>query len=163
MNCFATRFAVWLITLAAYPIPVQLFPQSFAVEVLERIAFSAPPLAALPQERPRVDLTEHVLVYLENAERKEINPWLRDDYRIAWITTNWSDRGIPDWFLRDRSSAYVAATYQVLNCHPDQVWPNIVAARRRQLGNSYEQVWASSPKKPAKSVTLEEFARRKAA
>jgi hypothetical protein len=149
MNCLLTRFALWLLALVLFPLPVNLYARSFEVEVLERITF-----AALPQERP-LEMTERVLTYLESAEKKEIDPWLRDDIRIAWITTQWSQHGVPDWSWHRDSPPYVAATYQVLHCRPEQVWPRIEAQRKAQLGAMYAELWggaaSSSPRKPVQS------------
>jgi hypothetical protein len=158
MNCLATRFVLWLVTLALFPVPVTLLPRSFELEVLQCITFDA-----LPQERPLIDAeqewTERVLVYLESAEKKEIDPWLRDDYRIAWITAKWSQHGVPDWSWHRDSPPYVAATYQVLHCHPEEVWPRIVSQRKEKLGALYETVWSErKPMQRAKSA-----ARRSAA
>src|ERR1700688_3237260 len=158
MNCFAARLVLWLITLVVYPIPVTVLARSFEIEVLQRINLDAP--AREECQEPRcvdVYLAERVLVYLENAERKEIDPWLRDDYRIAWITTRWARDGVPDWSWHRDSSPHVAATYQVLRCHPDEVWPHIVAQRKAKLGPLYEKVWGAElpPKKP---VRAEKFA-----
>lgn len=158
MNFMLVRLVLWFVTLAIFPIPLPLLAQSFQVEVLQRIT-----LAALPQERPGVEWTERVLLQLEKAEKTEIDPWLRDDIRIAWITTHWSQHGIPSWSLHGYATPHVAATFQVLHCHPDQVWPHIVAAREAKLGKLYSQVWgvSSSPRKPVRSVGLAELERRK--
>jgi hypothetical protein len=147
MNFFLLRLAVWLLGLVLFPLPVNLYARSFEVEVLERITCDA-----LPQERP-LEWTERVLAHLEQTEKTEIDPWLRDDLRIAWITVSWSQRGIPEWSWRRDSSPHVAATYQVLRCHPDEVWPNIEARRKAQLGAMYAEIWGagSSPKKPVRS------------
>ena len=161
MNFLLVRLFIWLIALVAFPLPVTLLPHSFAVEVLQRIT-----LAALPQERASeqdgVSATEGVLLYLEKAEKNEIDPWLRDDIRIAWITALWAQRGVPSWSLHAYATPYVAATWQVLHCHPDEVWPRIVAQRREKLGHLHDKVWgvASSPRKPVQSVKLGESRRR---
>jgi hypothetical protein len=154
MNFLFVRLLVWVITLAVFPIPATLLPRSFQVEVLQCIS-----LDALPQERALVETeqerTERVLAYLENAGKKEIDPWLRDDIRIAWITAKWSQHGVPEWSWHRNSLPYVAATYQVLNCHPDEVWPRILAERKAKLGAAYEEVWGapSVPKKPVQRET----------
>jgi hypothetical protein len=113
------------------------------------------------------ELTERVLRHLAAAEAKESNPWLRDDLRISWITTKWAQSGVPDWSLHGDQPPYAAATWQVLHCRPDQVWPRIVASRKAKLGSEYA-LWydasdnlradvplptkaASSPKKPCAS------------
>ena len=156
MNFLPVRLLVWLVSLALFPIPVTLLPRSFQVEVLQCISLGAAP--ALHQERALVETereqTERVLAYLETAGKKEIDPWLRDDIRIAWITAKWSQHGVPEWSWRKDSPPYVAATYEVLNCHPDEVWPRIVAERKAKLGAAYEQAWGapSVPKKPVQRV-----------
>lgn len=171
MNFFLVRLAVWFVTLVAFPIPVTLVPHSFVIEVLQGINLDAPD--ARECEEPRcvyvdVNLAERVLARLEQAGEKEIDPWRRDDYRIAWITTAWAQSGVPDWFWRGPMPAHAAATYQVLDCHPDQVWPRIVAKRKEKLGREYSRQYdendrpifadivagsfvASSPKKPCAS------------
>lgn len=166
MKCPLVRLLVWFVALVIFPVPVTVVPWSFQVEVLQGIT-----LAALPQERTlglEREWTERVLVHLERAEKKEIDPWLRDDVRIAWITVGWSQRGVPESAWHRESSPHVAATYQVLHCLPDQVWPRIVAARKAKLGAEYDAYYdehgnwrvdpavralavASSPKKPCVS------------
>lgn len=165
-TCLLHRFAFWFVTLALFPFPVSvtLWPRSFEVEVLERITVATLPLS-LESERPGVERTDRILLYLEQAEKKEIDPWLRDDIRIAWITTRWSQHGIPSWSLHGYATPYVAATWQVLHCHPEQVWPRIVAQREAKLGALHEKVWgaASSPRKPVQSVRLRKTRRDSAA
>jgi hypothetical protein len=77
-----------------------------------------------------VDLAERVLARLEAAERKESDVWLRDDIRIAWITTLYASRGNPQ--------PHIDATYRVLGIHPDKVWPAICARRAAILGRSFQ-------------------------
>ncbi|HEX4284658.1 MAG TPA: hypothetical protein VHZ28_06165 [Terracidiphilus sp.] len=155
MNYFSVRLLVWVLAFFLCPIPASLWARDFQISVLGRITLAAPP--PLPEQEPvRVDLTERVLLHLETAEKNEIDPWYRDDIRIAWITTNWAQNGVPEWFSWDQSSSpHVAATYQVLHCHPDAVWANITARRKAKLGASYAEFFpdgASSPKKPCVSV-----------
>jgi hypothetical protein len=149
MKFFLVRLAVWVLTLAVYPIPAALLSNSFQLEVLQC------KLDALPPRSAPVVRTEKVLLYLETAEKKEIDPWLRDDIRISWITVLNASRG--DLF------PHVHATIAVLGLHPDRVWPAIVARRKALLGPLYAEVWgeASSPKKPVQSVTLKQFERRR--
>jgi len=166
MNFLAVRLFVWLVTLALFPIPVTVIPLSFEVEVLERINLDAP--AARECVEPlclEVNLAERVLVRLEEAEKKEIDPWLRDDIRIAWITTRWSQTGVPEWSWHRDSPPYVAATYQVLNCLPDEVWPRIVAKRREKLGPCYDEFFGAElpPKKPARAETFAAWSARSVA
>jgi len=81
MKFLPVHFVVWLITLVLFPVPVTTLPRSFQVEVLECIK----PVPLSP--RSDMVLSERVLAYLAQAEGKEIDLWLRDDIRIAWITT----------------------------------------------------------------------------
>jgi hypothetical protein len=69
MNFIAVRFVLWLFTLAAFPVPVTLISLSFRLEVLEHIN-----LHALPPGAHDVEWTERIQVYLEKAEKKEIDP-----------------------------------------------------------------------------------------
>jgi hypothetical protein len=162
MNFLPLRLAVWFVTLALFPIPLPLVGHSFQVEVLQRITLAALPLSP-ESERPGVELTEHVLEYLEQAEKTEIDPWVRDDLRISWITVQWAQHGVPEWSWRRNSSPYVAATYQVLHCDPDEVWPRILKQRAQKLGALHAKVFgaASSPRKPVRSVDLAEYERRR--
>jgi hypothetical protein len=73
-----------------------------------------------------LELTNRVLVRLETAEAKEPDPWMRDDIRIAWITTLYASQG--------NQQPHVDATYRVLGLHPDKVWPAILARREAILG-----------------------------
>src|ERR1035441_8444216 len=114
MNFLLPRLVIWLVALAVFPIPASLISLSFQVEVLQRITLAALPLSP-ESERPGVEWTYRILLQLEKAEKKEIDPWLRDDIRIAWITTRWAQHGIPEWSWRRDSPPYVAATYQVLD------------------------------------------------
>jgi hypothetical protein len=91
---------------------------------------------------------ERILHYLECAEAREPDVWLRDDYRIAWLTILYAARGRPQPF--------VLATYQVLGIHPDRLLAAIEARRRVVLGSLYKPqvISAVSPKKPSTSVSL---------
>jgi hypothetical protein len=77
-------------------------------------------------------IVRRVLSRLEQAEASVLNPHLRDDYRIAWITVLWAAR--EEW---NQCSPHVAATYHVLRMHPDKVWPWIVAWRKAKFGSEY--------------------------
>jgi hypothetical protein len=163
MNSVLVRLIFWFVALALFPIPAALIPRSFVVEVLQpetSVATSSAlsgtiPLALPPEERAlRLEqgweFTERVLVYLEQSEKKEIDSWLRDDLRIAWITVKWSQSGVPDWVWL-KESPYVSATFQVLQCRPDDVWPRIVAKRKEKLGCEYARFFSpveTSAKKP---------------
>ena len=62
---------------------------------------------------------------------------------------------------RGNPQPHVEATYRVLGLHPDKVWPAIVAQRKALLGTEYEKIWPElAPKKPVRSVTLDEWKRR---
>ena len=105
-------------------------------------------LPALPR------LVERVLSRLEQAERSELNPHARYDYRIAWITVLYAARG--------NSQPHTDATYRVLGLHPEKVWPSIVARRRALLGAWYEEFHGLmlAPKKPVQSVPWSKSERR---
>jgi hypothetical protein len=141
---FPLRLALWLaLQLAFFPLSGTSAALSFQLEVL-----GGTTVGARPVESATLNPSEQVLVYLEQAEKKEIDPWLRDDIRIAWITTLEASRG--------NLQPFIDATYRVLGCHPDQVWPRIVARRKAMLGVHYDDFYGegSSPKKPVQSVTL---------
>ena len=88
-----------------------------------------------------------ILSRLESAERREIDPHFQDDYRIAWITVLYADRGF--W------EPQVAATYAVIGLHPSKVWAAIVERRKAALGFLYEEFYGEGvlpSKKPPASV-----------
>jgi hypothetical protein len=96
-------------------------------------------------------LTRRILLRLEQAEAREPNPHLQDDYRIAWITVLNASRG--------QREPHVSASYTVLGLHPEKVWPSMVARRRADTGADYDKFFPStdapsSPKKPVRSVRL---------
>lgn len=145
--CIHRTYPLWLAPLIAVAVAILFHvPTSVPFTIHDYLAITS---RALPQERGGVDLSERVLASLETSEKTEINPWFRDDIRVAWVTVLYAWRG--DCV---ECSPHVAATYRVLGCHPDQVWPRIVARRRATLGAEYE-LWfgaeASSPKKPSTS------------
>src|SRR5437899_11989966 len=76
------RILLWLLIFAVFPLSVTAATLSFQIEVLGCTTYAALP----PGSTASVELTERVLARLEKAERKESDPWLRDDIRIAWIT-----------------------------------------------------------------------------
>jgi len=87
---------------------------------------------------------ERILNYLSRAEDRESDAWMRDDYRIAWITVLYATRG-----YREPS---VLATYRVLGVHPDKLVAAIEARRRALLGHLYDRQFLKlPPKKPAVS------------
>lgn len=87
---------------------------------------------------------ESILQYLSRAEWAEIDPWLRDDLRIAWLTVLYANRGAAEPF--------VLASYRVLGIHPDKLQAAIDDRRRSQLGRMYDQVMLDLPaRKPTRS------------
>jgi hypothetical protein len=143
----------WLVLALAFPLPppgdaANFEPEQLLLDLTD----------ALPQERP-VDFSARVMLRLEQAEKSEENPHLRDDVRIAWIAVLKAFRGEPE--------PHVLATYIVLGLHPSEVWGAIEARRHAQLGADYNKVYtadgrllapdyldifgASSPKKPVQS------------
>jgi hypothetical protein len=93
---------------------------------------------------PAQPLSSRILSRLAEAEAHELNPWLRDDLRIARLTVAYaaSDEAV-------LCSPHVLASYRVLGLHPEKVWPAI-QARRLALG----PLCAAPPKKPPQSVKL---------
>lgn len=67
---------------------------------------------------------------------EERNPHLRADRRIAWITVKWAE-SVPASSDYALLSPFVAATFAVLHCHPDEVWPRRLANRQARLGAEY--------------------------
>ena len=76
-------------------------------------------------------LVRRILLRLETAEAREVNPHFQDDYRIAWITVLRASRGA--------LHPHVTATYAVLGLHPDKVWPAILERRKALLGVFYHK------------------------
>ena len=141
------RVALWLCLLAAIP-----FFGTVAAPPSQSVVLGSTNLAAACSlEEPghlSIRRSEHVLAYLELCEKEEIDPWLRDDIRIAWITVLYAASG--------NQQAHVDASYRVLGCHPSDVWARIVARRQAKLGGEYGKFFGavSSPRKPAASVPL---------
>jgi hypothetical protein len=125
-----------------------IFPLPTVVDILTIPPNFFPPSgggitqSAFPQERS-LELTARVLMRLEESEAHEVDPHLRDDIRIAWITVLHAARGLRE--------PHVAATYAVLGMHPDKVWSAIEQRRRIALGRDYEKFFGVAPKKPARS------------
>ena len=86
-------------------------------------------------------LSRRVLSRLIDAEAQELNPWLRDDLRIARLTVAYAARGEAVLCSPD-----VLASYMVLGLHPQKVWPAI-QARSIALGPVCDV-----PKKPPQAV-----------
>lgn len=99
-----------------------------------------------------------ILARLVEAEWLAVDPWVRDDYRIAYLTVLYAARKYPQ--------PHVEATYRVLGIHPDKVWPALIERRKTLLGPWYESFQEKvledlPPKKPVDSVRLEVRERRK--
>jgi hypothetical protein len=93
-------------------------------------------------------LVHRILSRLASAEAYEINPWLRDDIRIARLTVLHAARGDAV-----ECSPHVLSSYEVLGLHPDRVWPAIQARREAVGWPPFEEV-CDAPKKPSQSVKL---------
>jgi hypothetical protein len=102
------------------------------------------------KKRTSSALVGRVLSRLSAAEAEEIDPWLRDDLRIARLTVAYAATGEAVGCSPD-----VLASYMVLGLHPEKVWPAI-QARRMALSPGLEAVGdvLLVPKKPAQSVKL---------
>lgn len=89
-----------------------------------------------------------VLRRLQEAEAREVDPWFRDDLRIAWLTVFYASQ--------DQRQPFVLATYRVLGVHPDRLAAALEARRRAQLASFYDLFFPSAlpPKKPSTSVSL---------
>ena len=99
--------------------------------------------------------TQNILAYLSRAEWKEPDVWLKDDYRIAWLTVLHCAEGI--------SQPWEYAFWRYLGRHPDKLIPELVARAERhaamETGQSHlspNTHAASSPKKPVMSVKQSE-------
>jgi len=144
-----------LLAFLFFPLPASVTQPATSPNLAEPPAINA---AELTHEWP-LEWTERVLVRLEQTNKKETDPWFRDDYRIAWITVKWAAEGVPEWSWRRDSPPHVAATYQVLHCHPDEVWPRMLENRRAKLGAEYSDWYdaagnlrADAPKKDSASA-----------
>ncbi|HEY6766487.1 MAG TPA: hypothetical protein VI386_17145, partial [Candidatus Sulfotelmatobacter sp.] len=67
-------------------------------------------------------LVRRILRRLVESEAEELNPWIRDDLRIARLIVAHAARGDAV-----RCSPQVLASYEVLGLHPEKVWPAILA------------------------------------
>src|ERR1700722_11102632 len=89
-------------------------------------------------------LIRRILSRLASALAQELDPWIRDDLKIAHRIVVHAARG--DATI---CGPHVLASYEVLGLHPEKVWPSILA-RREALG----PLTAAPPKKPPQSVKL---------
>ena len=105
-------------------------------------------------------LSERVLFQLALAETNEIDPWLRDDIRISWLTVLHCAEGI--------SQPWEYAFWRYLGKHPDKLIPIFVERAEKHaamnepevsqagalpvLYQSAAQELALPPKKPVSKV-----------
>jgi hypothetical protein len=164
MKHWPVRLAVWVLTLALCPAALTIPRALRAGSSSEAFPFSVTEIQliwepsgffdeimrpALPPEEPlRLHWSDRVLIRLVDAESRESDAWFRDDYRVARVTLGLARHGSP--------IPHIEATYKVLGCHPDQVWPRIEARRQALLAADYHKVFGEmvSPRKPARSVPL---------
>jgi len=140
---FVTRLLIWVLLTAVCPFSGTGNRVSFRLEVRGGIRPGTDhPVESAERHFP-VSLTDRVLARLEQFEKHERDPWLRDDIRISWITVLWAARGVPVWCWHRNDPPHVAATFQVLNLHPDKVWPTILARRAALLGKEQAK-WRTS-------------------
>ena len=92
------------------------------------LAFNLP-LDWLFDPLKRCSLSARTLARLVQQEMHEPDVSLRDDIRIAQLIVLHCERGDAK-----ECSPAVLAWYEVLGCHPDQVWPRILARRQWMLG-----------------------------
>lgn len=136
------RILLWLFIFAVFPLSVTAASLSWNLEVRGRTT-SHTRTCGERTSATRL-LSERILARLEASEQKESDPWLRDDIRIAWITTLYASQGNPQ--------AHVDATYRVLGLHPDKVWPAICARRAALLGRQEYPTRRASAEVPAAAV-----------
>ena len=70
-----------------------------------------------------------ILDRLEKAERAESDPWLRQDYRQAFICVSLARDG--------ELQPFVASSYKVYGTHPNKVWFKILANRKARLRKEF--------------------------
>ena len=102
----------------------------------------------LLEPKTRITLHERIMARLIQAEAHESDPWLRQDYRQAWICVSLAERGNTEPFL--------VSSYQVYGTHPAKVWPKIQANRQAKLGKELRDWYDAAgnlkpdlPKKPS--------------
>ena len=118
----------------------------------ENVAYP-PEAKALPPDwllAPKsASFTQRILFRLIQAEERETDVHLRDDYRQAFICLSLASRGNTEPFL--------VSSYQMYGKHPDLVWPAIMAKRAAKLGKEFGQWYSTDgqllpdvgvPKKP---------------
>jgi hypothetical protein len=115
-----------------------------------RKAFSSgEPRVPLDEAEPRV-IFDRILARLTQAEAHELDVWLREDYRQAFITVALTAKNFPNPFLE--------ASIRMNGCHPDKVFQHITNNRKAQLGGEYSRfydengVWRVEPLVPKKGA-----------
>jgi len=79
--------------------------------------------------------SERVLARLEQFKSAEPNPHLRDDLHIAYLTALYAARGDAMDCPND------LATYATLGIRSAEVWPAIVARRKKDCGSLYPALY----------------------
>lgn len=91
--------------------------------------------------------TGRILARIYERELAELDPHLRTDLRIAWLTVLYAGQNL--------KNPHFVATQVVLGCNPNQVWPRILANRKAKLGPEYSDWYDESgnlrPDVPKKS------------
>jgi hypothetical protein len=117
---------------AEYTVPV---PSPDPVEVKSR------PLGWILDPEKGLRLSERVLARLIQAEAHEAEASYRDDIRIAWLTVLHCQRGDAV-----ECTPNVLATYEVLGCHPEQVYAKTILRRVAMFGATAKIIKFPSPK-----------------
>lgn len=117
-----------------------------------RLDPKALPLAWLLNPAKGDSVSERVLARLVQSQAHEANPHLKTDYYQAWLTVYYASLGNPIPFIE--------ASYKAIGCHPDKVWPRLIANRKALLGKDYEKWYDAAgmlrpEKKPVQSVGKE--------
>jgi hypothetical protein len=86
-------------------------------------------------------LSERVLARLQQIEAHEAEASYRDDIRIAWLTVLHCQRGDAV-----QCTPHVLATYEVLGCHPEQVYAKTILRRVAMFGATAKIIKFPSPK-----------------
>jgi hypothetical protein len=84
--------------------------------------------------------SERVLARLIQAEAHEAEASYRDDIRIAWLTVLHCQRGDAV-----QCTPHVLATYEVLGCHPEQVYAKTILRRVAMFGATAKIIKFPSP------------------
>lgn len=136
--CFAFVTCSDFVKNARRPIECTSWGLNYAPSVRAPIVSRSPSASGL--------LSDRVLARLVQAESKELDPWVRDDIRIARLTVSLA--------AQERSLPFISATYQVLGIHPDKVWPAIVARRKAVLGANYDDFFGEHQLPPKKAAQV---------